>query len=316
MATDARARAHPFGEGSGRCAVAHRGDLSVKVLITGSAGQLGRSLLKTAPADMEIKATDVEPDIRDPAALQKTLRSFKPAVIVNAAAYTVVDRAESERDLAFAVNAAGVENLARAARDCGARLIHVSTDFVFDGTKSSPYLPTDPMRPLNVYGESKAEGEKRLRAVLGDKGVIVRSGWLYAAAGNNFVKTILRLLREKDSLGVIADQVGTPTWAGGLAEVLWKIVRDPRIAGTHHWSDAGVASWYDFAVAIQEEALAAGLLSRTIPIRPLATSEYPLPAKRPAYSVLDKRSMLAAIGMPPEHWRVNLRKMLKELAHA
>ncbi|MDE2461001.1 MAG: dTDP-4-dehydrorhamnose reductase [Gammaproteobacteria bacterium] len=285
----------------------------MKVLITGSAGQLGRSLLKTAPADMEIKATDAELDICDPAALQKTLRSFKPAVIVNAAAYTAVDRAESERDLAFAVNAAGVENLARAARDGGARLIHVSTDFVFDGTKSSPYLPTDSMRPLNVYGASKAEGEKRMRAVLGEAGVIVRTGWLYAGEGNNFVKTILKLLREKDSFGVIADQVGTPTWARGLAEVLWKIVRDPKIAGTYHWSDAGVASWYDFAVAIQEEALAAGLLSRAIPIRPLATFEYPLPAKRPGYSVLDKHSLLTAVGAVPIHWREALRKMLAEL---
>ena len=288
----------------------------MKVLITGSAGQLGRSLLKTAPADREIKATDAELDIRDPAALQKMLRGFKPAAIINAAAYTAVDRAESERDLAFAVNAAGVENLARAARDGGARLIHVSTDFVFDGAKSSPYLPTDPMRPLGVYGASKAEGEKRLRAVSGEAGVIVRTGWLYAGEGNNFVKTILKLLREKDSLGVIADQVGTPTWAGGLAEVLWKIVQDPKIAGTHHWSDAGVASWYDFAVAIQEEALAAGLLSGAIPIRPLATSEYPLPAKRPAYSVLDKHSMMASTGITPVHWRVNLRSMLTELAHA
>ena len=288
----------------------------MKVLITGSAGQLGRSLLKTAPADMEIKATDAELDISDPAALQKTLVSFKPAVIINAAAYTAVDRAESERDLAFAVNAAGVENLARAARDGGARLIHVSTDFVFDGAKSSPYLPTYPMRPLSVYGESKAEGEKRMRAVLREAGIIVRTGWLYAAEGNNFVKTILKLLGEKDSLGVIADQVGTPTWAKGLAEVLWKIVQDAKITGTHHWSDAGVASWYDFAVAIQEEAEAVGLLSRAVPIRPLATSEYPLPAKRPAYSVLDKRSLIAAAGLQPTHWRRNLRKMFQELTHA
>ncbi|MDE3170291.1 MAG: dTDP-4-dehydrorhamnose reductase, partial [Acidobacteriota bacterium] len=257
----------------------------MKVLITGAAGQLGRALLKTAPGTVEVRGSGTELDICAPAVLQSAVRAFKPALIVNAAAYTAVDRAESERDRAFAVNADGVENLARAARDYGARLVHVSTDFVFDGRKSSPYLPDDAMRPLSVYGASKAEGEDRLRALAGATAVIVRTSWLYAAVGQNFVNTMLRLMREKDGLGVIADQVGTPTWAQSLAEVIWKIAEEPKIAGTHHWSDAGVASWYDFAVAIQEEALAAGLLTRVIPIRPIATEEYPLPAKRPAYSV-------------------------------
>ncbi|HKV98054.1 MAG TPA: dTDP-4-dehydrorhamnose reductase [Gammaproteobacteria bacterium] len=288
----------------------------MRVLITGANGQLGSALLKTAPAAAEIKAAGRELDICAPAALQKAVQAFKPALIVNTAAYTAVDRAESERERAFAVNATGVENLARTARAGGARLIHVSTDFVFDGHKSSPYLPQDEMRPLGVYGASKAEGEKRLRAVLGDAAVIARTGWLYADKGQNFVNTMLCLMREKDSLGVIADQVGTPTWAGSLAEVIWIIAGDPKIAGTHHWSDAGVASWYDFAVAIQEEALAAGLLARAIPIRPLATSEYPLPARRPAYSVLDKRSLISATNLQPVHWRVNLRRMLGDLRHA
>ncbi|HKT32073.1 MAG TPA: dTDP-4-dehydrorhamnose reductase [Gammaproteobacteria bacterium] len=286
----------------------------MKVLITGAGGQLGCALLKSVAADCEIHAcTRTELDVADAGAVTRAVRKVKPDLIVNAAAYTAVDQAETERDLAFAVNAAGVENLARAALDSGVRLVHVSTDFVFDGRKSSPYLPEDEMHPLGVYGASKAEGEKRLRAVLGDAGVIVRTGWLYAAQGQNFVNTMLRLMREKDSLGVIADQVGTPTWAGSLAEVIWKIAGNPKIAGTHHWSDAGVASWYDFAVAIQEEALAAGLLARSIPIRALTTSEYPLPAKRPAYSVLDKRSAIAATGVIPVHWRVNLKTMLKEI---
>jgi dTDP-4-dehydrorhamnose reductase len=288
----------------------------VKVLMTGAAGQLGRALLKTAPPTAEIKAADTELDIRDLAAIQKALSDFAPTAVVNAAAYTAVDRAESERELAFAVNAAGVENLARAAHGCGARLLHISTDFVFDGRKSSPYLPSDETQPLNVYGASKAEGEKRLRALAGEAPVIIRTGWLYAAEGQNFVNTMLRLMREKHSLEVIADQVGTPTWAWGLAQVIWNVVQHPKITGTHHWSDAGVASWYDFAVAIQEEALALGLLSRAVPIRPIATSEYPLPARRPAYSVLDKRSLTEVTGMAPAHWRANLRTMLGELAHA
>lgn len=289
----------------------------MKVLIAGAQGQLGRSLLKSAATGVEITAVDVaELDITRPEAVQEVVRRLRPEVIINAAAYTAVDQAESERDLAFAVNAGGVEHLARAARDCGARMVHISTDFVFDGHQSSPYLPADDMHPLNVYGASKAEGEKRLQALAGATAVIVRTGWLYAAEGQNFVKTMLRLMRERDSLGVIADQVGTPTWAGSLAEVIWKIVQDPKITGAHHWSDAGVASWYDFAVAIQEESLVCGLLQRPIPIRPLTTEAYPLPAKRPAYSVLDKRSLIQATGLWPAHWRVNLRSMLRELAHA
>lgn len=289
----------------------------MKVLIAGAQGQLGRSLLKSAATGVEITAVDVaELDITRPEAVQEVVRRLRPEVIINAAAYTAVDQAESERDLAFAVNAGGVEHLARAARDCGARMVHISTDFVFDGHQSSPYLPADDMHPLNVYGASKAEGEKRLQALAGATAVIVRTGWLYAAEGQNFVKTMLRLMRERDSLGVIADQVGTPTWAGSLAEVIWKIVQDPKITGAHHWSDAGVASWYDFAVAIQEESLVCGLLQRPIPIRPLTTEAYPLPAKRPAYGVLDKRSLIQATGLWPAHWRVNLRSMLRELAHA
>ncbi|MGH8283461.1 MAG: dTDP-4-dehydrorhamnose reductase [Gammaproteobacteria bacterium] len=289
----------------------------MKVLIAGAGGQLGGSLLKTVAADYQIRAfMRTELDITDAKAVQQAVRGFRPDTIVNAAAYTAVDKAESECELAFAVNASGAENLAKAALESGARLIHLSTDFVFDGKKSSPYLPEDEMHPLGVYGASKAEGERRVRAVMGNAAVIIRTGWVYAAEGHNFVRTILRLLAEKESLGVIADQVGTPTWATSLAEAVWKIVKIPSITGTYHFSDAGVASWYDFTVAIQEEALTAGLLKRAVPIRPIATEEYPLPAKRPAYSVLDKRSLIAATGMIPAHWQVNLRRMLEELVNA
>ncbi|MGA9853979.1 MAG: dTDP-4-dehydrorhamnose reductase [Gammaproteobacteria bacterium] len=288
----------------------------MKVLITGAAGQLGTSLLKTAPGDSKIQATDTELDIRDPAALRKAVHAFRPDVIVNAAAYTAVDKAERERELAFAINANGTENLAQVALECGARLIHISTDFVFDGKKSSPYLPADEMHPLGVYGASKAQGEIRLRALMGDAAVILRTGWLYAAAGHNFVKTMLPLMAEKDNLKVISDQVGTPTWAVSLAKLIWKVTQNPAIKGTYHWSDAGVASWYDFAVAIQEEAIALGLLKKSIPIQPITTDEYPLPARRPAYSVLEKQATIRATGKTPDHWRVNLRTMLKELTRA
>lgn len=289
----------------------------MKVLITGAGGQLGRLLVETAPASYGVFAfTHAELNITDSKTVLEAVNAAKPDVIVNAAAYTAVDKAETERDLAFAVNADGIENLARSAIECGARLIHVSTDFVFDGQKSSPYLPEDEMHSLGVYGASKAEGERRVRALMGDNAVIIRTGWVYAAEGHNFVRTILRLLAEKDRLNVICDQVGTPTWAGSLADVVWKVAADSSIRGTHHWSDAGVASWYDFAVAIQEEAIAIGLIEHPIPITPISTAEYPLPAKRPAYSVLDKRSLSDAAGIIPTHWRVRLREMLRELARA
>lgn len=289
----------------------------MKVLITGAGGQLGHSLLKTAAASCEIRSfTRAELDITDVRAVLGAVKEFEPQVIINAAAYTAVDKAETERELAFAINADGPENLAKAALERGARLIHISTDFVFDGGKSSPYLPEDEMHPLGVYGASKAEGERRVRSVMGNAAVIIRTGWVYASEGNNFVKTMLRLMAEEGRMGVIADQVGTPTWAVSMAEALWKTVNTPDSKGTHHWSDAGVASWYDFALAIQEEALTAGLLNREIPIKPIATQDYPLPAKRPAYSVLDKRSLLDTTGIIPLHWRVNLRTMLKELSIA
>lgn len=286
----------------------------MKVLLTGASGQIGSSLRKCVPTGYGLRAlTRAELDISDESAVLATARSFRPEAIVNAAAYTAVDKAESERDLAFAVNADGAENLAVAARDSGARLIHISTDFVFDGLKSSPYLPSDARNPLGVYGASKAEGEDRVHRIFDGREVIVRTGWVYAAEGHNFVRTILRLLGEKESLGVIADQVGTPTWAMTMADAVWEIVSKPELKGIHHWGDAGVASWYDFAVAIQEEALAAGLLKRAVPIKPIATEDYPLPAKRPSYSVLDKRSMATETGMAQAHWRTNLRLMLMEV---
>jgi len=289
----------------------------MRVLITGASGQFGRSLLKTTPSGPEVRAlTRAELDITDAVTVYKLVKEFQPHVIVNTAAYTAVDMAETESDRAFVVNADGPEHLAQAALQNNARLIHISTDFVFDGLKSRPYQPDDAVNPLCVYGASKVEGEKRVRAVLGDAGVIVRSGWVYAAERHNFVNTILRLARAKDSLAVIADQVGTPTWGKSLAGLVWALVQRPDIRGIYHWSDAGVASWYDFAVAIQEEAMTLGLLKKSIPIRPITTEEYPLPARRPAYSVLEKHTTVAVTGQHPEHWRMNLRAMLMELVHA
>lgn len=287
----------------------------MKVLITGARGQAGQELCRTAPKQVELLCLDRNRlDICDGAAVLRTIQTERPALIINAAAYTAVDKAETERDQAFAVNATGASNLAAAAAAVGARFLHISTDFVFDGSKSSPYQPDDRPNPLSVYGASKLAGEQAALAGGGNP-LIVRTGWLYASHGQNFVKTILRLLGEREELAVIADQLGTPTWTGSLAQALWAAAAKPELRGIYHWSDAGVASWYDFAVAIQEEALQLGLLSRPIPITPITTTAYPTPARRPAYSVLDKSATWRDFTITGQHWRVCLRQMLKELTN-
>ena len=284
----------------------------MRVLLVGGSGQLGRELQHCKPADMELLAvSSQELDLRDAERVAATVSSFLPQVVINAAAYTAVDRAESEPEAAFGVNGQGAANLAQAARTVDAYCLQVSTDFVFDGAQSRPYLPTDQTHPLGVYGASKLTGEQLALAAYPEGVLVVRTAWLYSAFGNNFVTTMLRLMGERDNLRVVADQVGTPTWARGLAEALWQMCRvQPK--GLHHWTDAGVAGWYDFAVAIQEEALGCGLLAREIPIQPINTADYPTPARRPSYSVLDKTDTWSALVMTPPHWRVALRQMLHE----
>jgi dTDP-4-dehydrorhamnose reductase len=281
----------------------------VKALIVGGKGQLGRGLAATAPLGIEIVSHDVDTlDITDRVAVEKLVDATKPTLILNAAAYTAVDKAETEEDIAYAVNAAAVGILADAARDAGARLVHVSTDFVFDGLAGVPYAPSAGPNPLSAYGRTKLAGE----AAAGKEALIVRTAWVYAPTGGNFVRTMLRLMGQQPQVRVVADQIGTPTYAPGLAAALWTMA-GKGITGIHHYTDAGAASWYDFAVAIQEEALAIGLLDRVVPIVPIATADYPTPAKRPHFSVLDKVSTFEVLGGPPPHWRTNLRIMLREI---
>jgi dTDP-4-dehydrorhamnose reductase len=284
----------------------------VKVLITGSKGQLGWELERSMPAGTQAMWTDVaELDIGNADAVNAVVGQFKPNVIINAAAYTAVDKAESESAISFTINRDGAGNLARAAATVGARFLHVSTDFVFDG-QGKPYLPTDVTNPLSVYGASKAEGEQQVLNA-GANALIVRTAWVYCSHGGNFVKTMLRLMAEKPALNVVCDQVGSPTWANGLAAALWRYTDASQMdTGIVHYTDSGVASWYDFAVAIQEEALALGLLKVAVPITPIPASQYPTPARRPGFSVLDKASTISTLGAAP-HWRVQLRAMLKEL---
>ena len=286
----------------------------MKVLITGAGGQVGWELQQTVSTDIEITALHrVELDIADQAAVMSVIKEFQPDLVINAAAYTAVDKAEEEVDRAYKVNVDGAANIARAVEDCSARLIHISTDFVFDGTGTKPYLPGDEPKPSGVYGASKLQGERAVMAETSGRAVILRTAWVYSVHGSNFVKTMLRLMAEREELGVVDDQVGTPTWAKELAKTIWLIAGKTDMQGTYHWTDDGKASWYDFALAIQEEAYGLGLLQKTIPIKPIKTEEYPTPARRPAYSVLDKTSTLEALDCKTPHWRESLIKMLIEL---
>lgn len=286
----------------------------MRVLVLGAAGQVGRAVLAAAPAAHECIALDrAALDIRQPAQVLERLRATPCDWIINAAAYTAVDAAEDDAATAQAINADAVAGIAAASREAGARLVQLSTDFVFDGVQSHAYEPGSPAQPLSVYGRTKLEGEKHALAA---GGYVLRTSWVYAAAGRNFVLTLLRLMRERDEVRVVSDQIGAPTWAAGLAEAVWTLIVRAPSQRILHWCDAGVASWYDFAVAIREEASARGLLTRQVPVRPIATAEYPTRARRPAFSVLDCRSTVGALGLHPEHWRTRLRSMLDELRAA
>jgi len=288
----------------------------MRVLVTGAGGQVGRALAESVPAGVTATFLDRRQlDIADAAAVEACLKAHRPQVIINAAAYTAVDRAESEPEMAQAINAKGPANLARAAATLGAELLHISTDFVFSGSQGQPYRPEDRPAPINVYGASKAAGERAIREILGEGALILRTSWVYAPWGQNFLQTMLRLMETRPLLRVVCDQVGSPTSAHSLARALWQAVARPDFRGTQHWTDAGVASWYDFALAIQEEALALGLLSRSIPIEAIPASAYPTPARRPANSQLDKTEAYATLGAAT-HWRVALRQVLGAQANA
>lgn len=287
----------------------------MKVLITGCSGQLGRALIQTVPAHAVVMArTRADLDIGDRHATARCIQDYRPDVIVNAAAYTAVDRAESERELAHRVNAQGPAHLAVAAHETDSRLIHISTDYVFDGDACVPYKPDSATNPLSVYGTTKRHGEIAVLDALGARCVVLRTAWLYAPTGHNFVRTMLRQMSEKVRVRVVADQIGTPTSARSLARTVWRIVAEPQLAGTHHWTDAGVASWYDFAIAIAEEGVEKGLLPHAIEVSPIASHEYATAVRRPCYSVLDTSS-LRHLAITPVHWRTQLRAVLEELKH-
>jgi dTDP-4-dehydrorhamnose reductase len=286
----------------------------MRVLVLGG-GQIAKAVGAAAPAEHEVTIrAHADLDIVDPSALAHALAEVRADWIVNAAAYTAVDLAEDEAAKAMAVNDTAVASIAGAAAREGTRLLHLSTDFVFDGDSRRAYLPDDQTNPLSVYGSSKLGGERHV--VAGGTGIVLRTSWVYASAGKNFVLTMLRLMREKDQISVVSDQIGAPTWAASAAAAIWGLIDVRAAPAIYHWTDLGVASWYDFAVAIQDEALARGLLSRAIPIMPIHSGEYPTRAQRPSFSVLDSGLTRSLIQAPARHWRHNLRMMLDELRAA
>ena len=284
----------------------------MKCLVIGAGGQLGHALLATAPAESDVIApARSECDLTNDDQIEHWMGEVRPVVVFNAAAYTAVDAAESDEANARLINATGAGRLAEAARRHGARLVHVSTDFVFDGETSRPYAPDDEPNPLNAYGRTKRDGDVAVLSS-GADALIVRTAWVYFERGRNFVHTMLRLMREKDEVRVVSDQVGTPTYARNLARALWTLAQKP-VSGVYHVTDSGVASWYDFAVAIREEALARGLIGNAARIVPISTADYPTPARRPRFSVLDNGKTWPVLGTTGQHWREALREMLTRI---
>jgi dTDP-4-dehydrorhamnose reductase len=285
----------------------------LNIVVIGKSGQLAQEIMRLAGDDkMHCLGRD-DINILDAVSLTSVLNRYQPEGIINASAYTAVDKAESDQSNAYALNQAAVANLATYAKQHHCHLVHVSTDYVFGGDKGAPYQVDDSYHPQGVYGASKAAGEKALLDIYSQASCILRTSWVYSNHGNNFVKTMLRLMAEKPELGVIDDQIGSPTWARDLAKACIYAIKN-QVSGVHHWTDNGVASWYDFAVAIQSLALEKGLLTHAIPVKPIPSSAYPTPAERPHYSVLDKSTLTTEFsGLVPQYWRKALSDMLDEL---
>ncbi len=288
----------------------------MRVLITGAGGQVGHELLRLAPEGFEAMGMgSAELDIADAAQVAATVERLQPQLIINAAAYTAVDKAESEPERAWAVNRDGVAHLAIAAERLGIPVLHISTDYVFSGDARTPYRESDPPRPTGVYGASKLGGEVELVANC-SRSLVLRTSWVFGVHGNNFVKTMLRLGREHEELGVVADQHGCPTSAASIARALWQLAAQYREQGTlpwgtYHFSGAPACSWYEFAVEIFRQAHELGLLPHVPQVRAIATADYPTPARRPAWSVLDGSKLQDACRIPASDWKIDLGTVLK-----
>jgi dTDP-4-dehydrorhamnose reductase len=300
----------------------------MKILLTGAAGQLGQALRQQVPEGMELIATSrsgdpatglLPLDLADADACRAAVLTHRPDWVLNGGAYTAVDKAETEPELALAVNGGAPRAFAEALLETGGRLLQVSTDFVFNGQQGSPYRPGQSRDPLGAYGRTKAAGEEAVEQLLAasGQGVILRTSWVIGPVGKNFALTMLRLHRERgasgQALGVVEDQVGCPTSTATLAGACWRAITANVQEPVLHWSDAGAASWFDVAVAVGELAQELALLQQPAPVNPLTTAEYPLPAQRPSYSLLDCSSSRRALQLAPTPWRQALRHLLQAL---
>jgi len=285
-----------------------------RILIIGSAGQLGQELQQTLVPLGEVVAVDRKSlDLSQEEKIRELVRQLQPQIVINAAAYTAVDQAQKEPETARMINAIAPTILAQEVEKLKAFLIHVSTDYVFDGSKNHPYQEDDATNPLSIYGQSKLAGEQGIQENC-QSYLILRTAWVYGAYGkSNFVKTMLRLGSEREEVRVVTDQIGTPTWAFNIADAIAQLTSISADPGIYHYTNSGVASWYDFAVAIFEEAKQRGFPLKVQRVIPITTSEYPTPAKRPTYSVLSCRKISAVLNTYPPHWREGLRQMLKSV---
>jgi dTDP-4-dehydrorhamnose reductase len=285
-----------------------------KFLITGAHGQVGYCLTQQLQGKHEILAVDRdELDITDQSAVKNAVENFHPDVIINAAAHTAVDRAETEVELSEAINVKGPRYLAEAAKDVGATILHISTDYVFDGQREGKYKETDATDPQGVYGKTKLEGEQAV-AKANDKFIVLRTAWVFGEHGNNFVKTMLRLAKTRDTLGVVADQIGGPTYAGDIAasliQIAEKIIAGEDVQyGIYHFTGEPYVSWCDFAKAIFDEAVSQNILEKAPHVNAITTADYPTPAKRPANSCLDLTKIQRVFGIQPSNWQKALKNI-------
>ncbi len=285
----------------------------MKILITGSNGQLGNEIreLQSAYSHYEFLYTDIaELDITNAEKVNEYFEFHSPDAVINCAAYTAVDKAETDEETAFLVNAKATGNLAHAAADSGAFMVHVSTDYVYDGNNFHPYVETDRINPASIYGKSKVAGEEAIKQAAA-KAIIIRTSWLYSAFGNNFIKTMIKYGKERDSMNVVFDQVGTPTYAHDLAKAILDILPVAMTAEKieiYHYSNEGVASWYDFAKAIYQFA------NIDCMVNPIPTKDYPLPAERPFYSVLDKSKIKKKFAIQIPYWRDSVKHCINRLS--
>lgn len=289
-----------------------------KVLVTGAQGQVGSELIKSAPSNFTvIGLKSNELDITNALQIKAAMAKYQPDLIINSAAYTAVDKAESDTEKAFSVNERAVELLALAAKEVDIPLFHISTDYIFDGKAKTPYKESDLVNPTSVYGSSKLAGEQALASVHA-KHIILRTSWVFGANGNNFVKTMLRLGKERDELGIVSDQYGCPTSAASIASALWQLAlmyneHSTLSWGVYNYSNSPTCTWYDFALEIFNQATSLKMLTDRPTVNAITTKDFPTPAKRPAWSVLDVTKIESLLGYKVPHWKEELSDVLRQL---